>query len=59
MDGFRDVKWQEVDQRIGAEILHRRQQSESHLETVQQQSHNEVGVGDGLRAIAHPRAPLT
>ena len=50
---LRDVEGQKVDQRIGAEVLRGRQQPEGHLEAVEQQRHDEVGIGDGLSAIAH------
>ena len=58
MDLLRDVEGQQVDERIGAEVLRGRQQPEGHLQAEEQQRDDEVGVGDGLRAIAHHAAPL-
>ena len=50
---FVDVERQPGLDRIGAEILDGRQQPEHHLQAVEQHGHDEVRVGDGLRAVAH------
>ena len=55
---LRDVEGQQVDQRIGAEVLRGRQQPEHHLKAVEQQRHDEIRISDGLSAIAHLGAPL-
>ena len=35
------------------------EQAERHLQAIEQQRDDEVGIGDCLRPIAHPAAPLT
>ena len=42
--------------RIGPEVLRDREEAEHHLQAVEQEGHHEVGVGDGLGAIAHVRS---
>ena len=59
MNRLGDVERQPVLDRIGTEILRRREQPERHLQPVEEQRDDEVRIGDGLRPIAHPAAPLT
>ena len=55
VDGLHPVKWQQIDQRIGAEVFHRGKQAKGDLEPEEQQGDGEVRVGHSLRAVAHAR----
>ena len=55
VDRLHLVERQEIDQRIGAEVLHRGEQAKGDLEPEEQQGDGEVRVGHGLRAVAHAR----
>src|SRR5690606_7875929 len=54
VDDLRDVERQDVEQRVGTEILRRRQQAEHDLQAEQHDRDREIPVGDGLRLVAHP-----
>ena len=42
--------------RVGSEVLGDGEDAEDHLQSVEQQGDDEVGIGDGLCAIAHVRS---
>ena len=59
VDRLAHVEGQQSHDRVGTEILRDRQDPEDHLQPVQQEGDDEVGIGDSLRAIAHDRSRST
>ena len=55
---FDDVERQEVEQRIGPQVLGGGEQAEDHLQAEQEQGDDEVRIRDALRAVPHG-LPLT
>ncbi|EWS63199.1 hypothetical protein Y695_03568 [Hydrogenophaga sp. T4] len=57
VDHLGHIERQDVQQRIGAEVLGGRQQAKHQLQPEQHHGHGEIPVGNRLRPVAHVRTP--